>query len=86
MVSFLPGTAQSIAVYCAGVDATLALRVRLPLPLDHQPPCRYGDEEALEDFIAIGKDINEADKEGRTALHYATAFNQPTCASMLLSE
>ena len=30
--------------------------------------CRWGDLEAAEDFIAIGKGVNEADKEGRTAL------------------
>lgn len=34
-----------------------------------------GDVEAVEDFVAIGKDINEQDGEGRTALHYAVAYN-----------
>lgn len=31
--------------------------------------------EAVEDFVAIGKDINEQDEEGRSALHYAVAYN-----------
>ena len=30
--------------------------------------CRWGDLEAAEDFIAIGKGINDTDKEGRTPL------------------
>lgn len=32
---------------------------------------RYGDEEAVEDFIAIGKNVNEQDAQGRTPMHYA---------------
>lgn len=41
-----------------------------------QQPCdRAGDVEAVEDFVAIGKDINEQDGEGRSALHYAVAYN-----------
>ena len=38
--------------------------------------CRYGDLEAAEDFIAIGRDVNAADPDGRTPLHYAVAYNQ----------
>ncbi|KAL3131959.1 hypothetical protein ABBQ38_007655 [Trebouxia sp. C0009 RCD-2024] len=37
---------------------------------------RYGDLEATEDFIAIGKDVNAADPDGRTPLHYAVAYDQ----------
>lgn len=36
---------------------------------------RYGDLEAVEDFIAIGKEVTTADKEGRTPLHYAAAID-----------
>ena len=45
--------------------------------------CRHGDIEAVEDFIAIGRDINEKDKDGRTPLHYAgelfQTFVQDVC-------
>ena len=37
---------------------------------------RYGDTEAIEDFLAIGKDVNAGDDQGRTALHYAVAYQQ----------
>lgn len=32
---------------------------------------RYGDLEATEDYIAIGRDVNESDKDSRTPLHFA---------------
>lgn len=47
---------------------------------------RYGDLEAVEDFIAIGKDVNAADKESRTPLHYASGFDHPEIAQMLIDE
>lgn len=34
---------------------------------------KYGDLEAVEDFLAIGKDPNATDAERRTALHFAAA-------------
>jgi len=37
---------------------------------------RYGDVEAVEDFIAIGKDINARDSSSRTPIHYAIAFGK----------
>ncbi len=37
---------------------------------------RYGDIEAVEDFIAIGKDINARDSSSRTPIHYAIAFGK----------
>ena len=47
--------------------------------------CRWGDVEAAEDFIAIGKSVGEADKEGRTALYAHAALRcaaarELTCA------
>ncbi|PNW70016.1 hypothetical protein CHLRE_17g702200v5 [Chlamydomonas reinhardtii] len=47
---------------------------------------KYGDEEAVEDFIAIGKDLNEPDAQGRTALHYSVAYDHPVIAKMLVDE
>ena len=32
---------------------------------------KFNDAEAVEDFLDVGKDPNEADGQGRTALHYA---------------
>lgn len=46
---------------------------------------RYGDLEAAQDFLAIGKDVNEGDKGQRTALHYAVAFNHSDIVDELLS-
>ena len=38
--------------------------------------CRYGDTEAVEDFLAIGKDVNRRDEQQRTAMHYAVAYQR----------
>jgi len=37
---------------------------------------RYGDTEAVEDFIAVGKDVDARDSSQRTPLHYAIAFGK----------
>ena len=44
---------------------------------------RYGDVEAIEDFCAIGKG-DMVDEEGRTALHFAVAWDQGAAAGALL--
>ena len=44
---------------------------------------RAGDLEAIEDYVAIGQD-KKVDEAGRTALHYAVAYNQGAAASALL--
>lgn len=44
---------------------------------------RYGDLEALEDYIAIKK-ADMTDPSGRTALHYAVAYDSAEAAAMLL--
>eukprot|EP00894_Picocystis_sp_ML_P001752 jgi/Pico_ML_1/52269/g2998.t1 len=36
---------------------------------------KFGDVEAVEDLVAVGKDPNESDEEGRTPLHYACAYD-----------
>eukprot|EP01023_Acetabularia_acetabulum_P027823 TRINITY_DN26344_c0_g1_i1.p2 TRINITY_DN26344_c0_g1~~TRINITY_DN26344_c0_g1_i1.p2 ORF type:complete len:290 (-),score=69.25 TRINITY_DN26344_c0_g1_i1:425-1294(-) len=45
---------------------------------------KYGDIEAIEDFIAIGKDVNMRDGEGRTPLHYTVAYNHAEAAELML--
>lgn len=45
---------------------------------------KYGDIEAVEDFLAIGKDVKMKDAEGRTALHYACGFGHDEIARMLM--
>lgn len=44
---------------------------------------RYGDLEAIEDFVAIGKGEVQ-DDQGRTALHYAVAYDQGAAAGALI--
>jgi ankyrin repeat protein len=43
-----------------------------------------GDEEATEDFIAVGKDVNMQDAEGRTPLHFAAAHSHTKILQALL--
>jgi ankyrin repeat protein len=45
---------------------------------------RHGDLEAVEDFLAIGRDVNAADEKGRTPLHYCVAYWNPDIAELLL--
>ena len=35
---------------------------------------RHGDVEAVQDFVAIGRNVNEQDQGGRSPLHYAVAY------------
>lgn len=44
---------------------------------------KAGDLEAIEDYCAIGKG-NEKDPEGRSALHYAVAYNRLDAVKALL--
>ncbi|KAG1672107.1 hypothetical protein FOA52_001694 [Chlamydomonas sp. UWO 241] len=41
---------------------------------------------AIEDFLAIGKDVNSTDAELRTPLHYACAYAHGDIARMLMEE
>eukprot|EP00884_Botryococcus_braunii_P019555 jgi/Botrbrau1/6283/Bobra.0129s0028.1 len=45
---------------------------------------KHGDLEAVEDFLAIGRDVNAADDKGRTPLHYCVAYWNPDIADLLL--
>ena len=39
----------------------------------------------MEDFIAIGRDVNESDGDGRTALHYAVAYDHADIVTELVA-
>ncbi len=39
----------------------------------------------MEDFIAVGKDVNESDEENRTPLHYAVAYNHAEIVDELVA-
>mmetsp|Transcript_34472 Transcript_34472/g.47762 ORF Transcript_34472/g.47762 Transcript_34472/m.47762 type:complete len:236 (+) Transcript_34472:324-1031(+) len=63
-----------------------------PAPTPQAPPeittllaaCKYGDLEAVEDFLAVGKDVNETDEVGRTPLHFAAAIDHVEITCELL--
>ena len=46
---------------------------------------KAGDLEAVEDFVAIGRDVNEVDEGMRTPLHFAVAYGHADVARELLS-
>ena len=75
-------------------DAMPAAPARPPPPPPQQPPeevtnlleaARWGDLEAVEDFIAVGRNVNEADKEGRRPLHFAVAFGKGEAGAEVLA-
>lgn len=39
----------------------------------------------MQDFLAIGKDVNERDGDGRSALHYAVAYSHADIVDELVS-
>ena len=45
---------------------------------------KYGDIEAIEDFIAIGKDVNMKDEEQRSPLHFAAGTGNTEICKILI--
>ncbi|KAK9909352.1 hypothetical protein WJX75_000913 [Coccomyxa subellipsoidea] len=43
-----------------------------------------GDLELLKELLANGGDVNDADDEGRTGLHFACGYGEITCMNLLL--
>ncbi len=43
-----------------------------------------GDADALKELLAAGADKDEADHEGRTALHFACGYGEIQCVKVLL--
>ena len=60
----------------AGAPAAAAAPAPPPEVETLHDAARYGDVEAVEDFIAVGKDVNARDSSQRTPLHYAIAFGK----------
>lgn len=46
---------------------------------------KYGDLEAVEDFIDVGKGLDEADVEQRTALHFAAGAGHGAVVQALVA-
>lgn len=77
-----------LSATCCKLQRTLRFTISMLRPISNKPTfasisklialvlLRHGDLEAAEDFIAIGRDVNEADDDGRTPLHYAVAFDK----------
>ncbi|KAF6258290.1 ankyrin repeat-containing domain protein [Scenedesmus sp. NREL 46B-D3] len=75
------GAAAGAAAAAAPPPAAAAAGVEIDNLFD---AAKYGDIEAVEDFIAIGKDVSAGDNEARTPLHYAAGYNHAEIAVMLL--
>ena len=44
-----------------------------------------GNRKAVAEAIKVGQDVNEVDKEGLTALHWAAVFNRYEIVVLLLA-
>ncbi len=45
---------------------------------------RTGDVELLKKLISEGANVDEADEEGRTALHFAAGYGEIECCKALI--
>lgn len=81
-----PGAAAAAAGAAAAASAGRPAAADVPDIDNLIDAAKYGDLEAVEDFIAIGKDVNAGDEEQRTPLHYACGFNHLEIAKMLIGE
>ena len=67
-----------------GGGAAAAPQAPTAEPTNLLEAARACDLEAVEDFLAIGKDAGECDQEGRTALHFGAATGHPQIISALI--
>ncbi|KAJ9514411.1 hypothetical protein QJQ45_012369 [Haematococcus lacustris] len=80
------GDVSGLAAAAAPSAAAAAAPVGPPEVKDLFDAAKYGDTEAVEDFIAIGKDVGMKDKEGRTPLHFAAGAGHVEVAKLLIEE
>jgi ankyrin repeat protein len=81
----------SDATAATGAIPPTAAATAAGIPSQQQPleianildAAKYGDIEAIEDFVAIGK-TDDVDDSERNALHYAVGFNQAEAVQILL--
>jgi hypothetical protein len=79
----LPGMADAAAPPVPVNQAAAAASAPPPVVNNILDAAKYGDLEACEDYMAIGKgDLR--DENGRGCLHYAVAYDQGAAAGILL--
>ncbi len=80
----LPGMANSAPVPVNQAAAAASAAPAAPVVVNNiLDAAKYGDIEACEDYMAIGKgDLR--DENGRGCLHYAVAYDQGAAAGVLL--
>lgn len=78
----LPTTGAAAAAGAAAPPPAAA--PPMPEVKDLHDAAKYGDLEGAEDFIAIGKDVNAADAEARTPLHFAAGAAHADVAEVLI--
>merc|ERR1719343_591111 len=72
------GGAQAMAAAASGGSA------EKPEPKDLFDAAQYNDPEAAEEFLTIGKDVNEKSVEDQTPLHVAVAYDSAAVAKVLI--
>lgn len=76
----LPGFPSGAPPAGAAAEATAPEPAATETPVQEEitnliEAAKFGDVEAVEDLVAVGKDPNESDQEGRSPLHYACAYD-----------
>lgn len=81
------GAAAAAAARGGAVSGAGMMGAGAPPDIDNiWDAAKYGDLEAVEDFLAIGKDASSADNEQRTPLHWAAGMGHAEVAALLLKE
>ncbi|MCY3545517.1 MAG: ankyrin repeat domain-containing protein [Gemmatimonadetes bacterium] len=83
-----PPATMTGALRASGWVSALLLALLLPAAVGHDSPvadaAMRGDAAAVRDLIADGADVNAAQGDGMTALHWAASNRDPGLAHMLL--